>query len=59
MSDEVDQDAKDIMEDVADEVGYDISELQIPKSQLQVMYESVDEQQFRTALKTAFKQLKN
>lgn len=58
MSDDVEQDAKDIMEDVADEVGYDISELQIPKQQLQAMYESVDEQQFRTAVKTAFRQLK-
>lgn len=55
--DDLDQDAKQILEEVADEAGFDVSELQIPKSGLEEMFEAFDEEQFREGLKKAFEQL--
>lgn len=54
---DIPQDAKDVMEEVADEMNFDISELQIPKNKLEELFEMFEEDKFREGLKQAFKQL--
>ena len=54
---DIDKDAKMILEEVADEAGVDISELQIPKKKLEALAEAFDEEDFRDGIEQAFKQL--
>lgn len=55
----IDEDAKMKMEKAAEEVGMDISELQIPKNKLEKLAETFSEEEFERAMRQAFKQIKN
>lgn len=55
--DDLDDDAMSILESVADELGVQVSDLQIPRSKVEALYEAVDEDDFRKGLKQAFEQL--
>lgn len=54
---DIDPDAKQMMEQVADEMGFDLSEIQIPQNKLEALFEAVDEDEFKTGIEQAFKQL--
>ena len=54
---DIDPDAKQVMEDVADEIGVDISKLQIPQNKLEALFDAFSEEEFREAMEQALKQI--
>jgi len=54
---DIDKDAKHLMEDIAEQEGFDLSQLQIPKKKLEQLFEAFSEDEFKRALEQAFKQL--
>lgn len=56
---DIDEDAKQVMEEVAEEMGFNTDEIRIPESKLKELFEMFDEDKFREAMKQTFKQLSN